>query len=117
LKVYVNPRYNGGIGEHDMAIAIFPPGTAPATIPLQTKTPQVGDEVLFIGYGGTGSGGGVGTKRMGVNTIRSLNRGVVHSRRRGSNPESGKDVSLIPGDSGGPLLHEGKLLGVASFHS
>jgi hypothetical protein len=114
LKVIHNPRYSG-TGVNDVAIAIFPRGTAQATAPVFFGRLGVGDDVFAVGYGCTNGGGSGGTKREGVAKIASLSNGVIGLRRSSDAPGSGNDVTLCPGDSGGPLFRNGAVVGIASF--
>jgi hypothetical protein len=116
-KVLIHPetRRTGRIGAYDIAVAIFPDNTAPATVPVYPQNPASGQEAVFVGYGQSNNGAGAGTKRMGRNKIRDVSGDVIRSRRSTSNAGSGEDVSVAPGDSGGPLFIDGHIAGITSY--
>lgn len=115
LKVIRHPKYNY-VGKNDITIAIFPKGTSPYWVEIYDGKASVGDEAILVGYGRNSSSGGSGVKRMGRTKLTRVGNGVLNSYRTTWNPGSGEDVSIAPGDSGGPLFLNGKLAGIASYH-
>ena len=115
LKVVHHPSYGGRLGINDVAIAIFPKGTSQHTAPLFNGSIRTGDDVFAVGYGCTNGGGSGGTKREGSAKIASLRNGVIGLVRQTNSPGAGSDVTLCPGDSGGPLFKNGAVVGIASY--
>ncbi len=120
-----NTNYSGGVSASDLAVVSFPADTAPATTAITDVAPKVGDVFTIVGYGQNrtfktpqgDSGSGSGTKRVGTNTVAALSGGFIRFAGvpgSSSNLEAGELVASGPGDSGGPLLINGKLAGVTS---
>jgi hypothetical protein len=98
------------------------------TIEVETQSINVGDRVEIVGYGTTqvtlSSTSGkqpaydvYGTRMIGRNTIQAIGRDTidVSGRLLGKNAKLMiEEATVLPGDSGGPLLKNGKLIGVAS---
>lgn len=83
------------------------PITDIATVKLATVLPRIGEECTAVGFGGsdTRQPSYKGIKRTGKLRVVSANRSAV---------VAGGGHSLDGGDSGGPLLCRGKIVGVAS---
>ncbi|MEO8798565.1 MAG: trypsin-like serine protease [Polyangiaceae bacterium] len=111
-RVVLPAGYDGGNGAGDLAVLILdsPASATPAKRgPLSAG--DVGKTVKMAGFGITGDGGGIGTKRFGTGKIISVASGAF---------EIGPSPSMTcQGDSGGPLLlPQGAgevLVGVTSF--
>lgn len=114
----------------DSAILLFPDDTAEATTSISANEPQIGDKVSFIGFGldvtvdDPAANTPVGfldiLKLYGSNTLEdplddvSPSRTLVAERNR-SAPGAAPDDSVVSfGDSGGPLLYENGITGIAS---
>lgn len=119
-KIFVNPGYPSAShspGTADSGFVVFPEGTFKNYHLIATVDLRVGDKVLLVGYSDQDlpqdqqKNGGV--KRFGFNTVASFE------------PEAQDDiitkytktfqgVGLSPGDSGGPMMKDCKVVGVAS---
>jgi len=113
IKVIRHPKYDY-TGKDDITVAIFPDGTAKHWLPVANTQVAVGTEVEFIGYGQYRPGVADYKKRYGTNKISSIRNGWITSSRSSVEVNSGKDVSVAPGDSGGTLKYKGSLIGVTS---
>lgn len=82
----------------DLAALTFQ-GTAP-TVPLATENPKLGDEVVVSGYGSSGKS----TYKASVGLINSVSRYVEGWYT--------VDAEARSGDSGGPVMADGHLVGV-----
>jgi hypothetical protein len=116
---------------HDVALVVFPSGTGDAITRgrgyygIAETSPQVGDKMLFVGYGQSATrvvrasdscgttlqGDGFGLKRRGSNQIaRATGETVVsngYASREAAAEASvgvGQQVIIRPGDSGGPWV-------------
>ena len=107
-RVFVHPGYTGNVGNdssNDLAIyklrdAVV--GIAP--IPIFRGTPQVGQILTLVGFGGggtgtTGSNGDFGTKRVGTTPIDEVSRTLILW-----NFDNNSESNTAPGDSGGPAF-------------
>lgn len=117
VKIHPKTQTTGRLGNYDIAVVVFPDNTAPATIPLKVTRVKAGDQALFVGYGMNSSRGGSGVKRAGRNVVEKVRNATIISSRSTSSPGSGEDVSVAPGDSGGPLFIDGAIAGITSWHS
>ncbi|HXH32763.1 MAG TPA: S1 family peptidase [Bacteriovoracaceae bacterium] len=92
------------------------------TLILAQRAPSTGDRVTMVGFGGNvcpvgGWATGLGTKRVGRNTIHRIDRGMCVTKGLTVPIQSADGSASIAciGDSGGPLLSsEGEILGVTS---
>lgn len=111
-RVVLPSAYDGGNGAGDLAVLIL--DSAASATPAKRGTLSSGDvgkTVKLAGFGVTGDGGGIGTKRFGTGKITSVKSGAF---------EIGPAPSMTcQGDSGGPLLlPQGggeRLVGITSF--
>lgn len=119
-------RLGDGVNQYDVAIVEFPAGTAPASIPVSKTQPKPGDALTIVGYGnnahystfsGDFDGTGSGIKRLGTNEVAFLDTdmiGFFGVTEEAPGLELGEYVASGAGDSGGPMLIDGKLIGVTS---
>ncbi len=114
LKVIATPEVRS-FDASDLAVAIFPDNTAPAIASMYRKKPKTGDRAVMVGYGQSFDGDDAGTKRKGTSTITAVDDGVIESTRTSRQRDSGIDVSVGPGDSGGPIFINGAIAGVTSW--
>jgi hypothetical protein len=109
----------------DLAVVVFPDGTAPAMLDIAAEAGAAGDEVTLVGFGITHLDEErrdedlTARKRVGHNVL--VENEVTRSHEdayflAGSAENGGDSAHAIAshGDSGGPLLLGGRLLGVAS---
>lgn len=122
-KIIMHPEYPKdalGYGKYytDVAVGIYPPGTAPENMiaKLATVPPKAGDPVRFVGYGQYvykgENGGGAGVRRYGENKVAWVdgsNKSIFKIEgipvAKGA-PGEELDAATAPGDSGGPLYNE-----------
>ncbi len=95
----------------DVAIVVFPENTSDDFIEIGTAPPKVGDPITYVGFGKTeledNNFQTVGFKNVAENVLSEVTEiGQLFS--------SGA-TGVRHGDSGGPLLIGGKLVGVASM--
>lgn len=92
------------------------------TLRLAQRAPTIGDKVTMVGFGGNvcpvgGWATGLGTKRVGRNTILQIEDGMSVTRGLTvplPSADGSAPIACI-GDSGGPLLSAtGEILGVTS---
>ena len=123
--VYRHPQWGEAgpaVNEFDVALVRFAEGISAGTTPLASSSPEPGDNVTVVGYGvssapvfGRADYSTLGIKRSGSNQVEFLEPGfirIVGTTRTGS--ADGSRASSALGDSGGPMLHEGRLAGVCS---
>ncbi len=55
-------------------------------------------------------------KKFGTTTVLSQDGSVLKTSSPNKEPDlpTGKDVGVVPGDSGGPLIHNNRIAGIAS---
>ncbi len=107
------PGTSDKVEPNDLAIVLFPPGTAKKWSRIASAPPKIGEKVNMLGYGSCTSwdGDDTGTRRCrGSNKISSL--GGSHGMIRTDNSNG---VAVSPGDSGGPMYRDDEsIIGVAS---
>jgi hypothetical protein len=107
--------YTGAFGHDaalkatDLAILVFAPGTAPATVQVAAAAPAAGDVVAMVGYGQNDVRdlGSLGVKRCGTNTVVGLAAGFIHLKGLPAAKDEvapGQQAASAAGDSGGPLF-------------
>jgi hypothetical protein len=116
----------------DIAVLVFPDVTAPAVAGIAATNPQADEEVTLVGYGATKTvdimtaADSDNGRRMGQSLIADSMPATPDDDRLifigGFTSEESEAVlgekSLVSkGDSGGPILHDGKLAGVLSSAS
>lgn len=83
-------------------VASNPPDVTPIAIAGEGEYPQAGDRVHFLGHGGGN------WRHFEVNV-----KGYTSRRESaGYNTQLCTDLRPIPGDSGGPIIYRGKLVGI-----
>lgn len=114
---------------NDIAVLVFPPNTAPASVRVADVRPEVGSRVMLLGYGGQEFGDVDPTtypprRAYGYNKIVAANYdpdwfpqeqlyiGEVNAQQ--STDANGEATLIQKGDSGGALIYDGKLVGVTS---
>ncbi|MBM4253478.1 MAG: S1 family peptidase [Deltaproteobacteria bacterium] len=118
--------------EIDLAVLIFPDNTAKYWLPLATTSVPAGTEVKLVGYGSSHAiypdkdNSTSVKKMMGYNKIAPLGpiegnlptKGLLFTFAWGEPGEAAKHgektVSGAPGDSGGPLIANGVIVGTVS---
>lgn len=116
----------------DAAVLVFAENVAPATAELETAAVNDQEDVTLVGYGIVALPGGAAPaaaeagaiqKREGRNTVftnEKIKSMLGPTLLVGGEPDAvalgyvNKHSLAGPGDSGGPLLHNGKILGVLS---
>jgi hypothetical protein len=105
----------------DLAILLFPPGTAPALSKLADVPPRVGDAITIVGYGQTdfiNNNDPDGNKRYGANTIHSISADnvIVHyeAPQDPSQLQPGQLAMSGRGDSGGPIFTQTGMVAITS---
>ena len=108
-KVYLNPGYNdsaiGSDSANDIAIyKLNEPVVGIAPMPIFRGTPQVGQLLTLVGFGGggtgtTGSNGDFGIKRVGTTPIDNVTPKLIEW-----NFDNNSESNTAPGDSGGPAF-------------
>lgn len=107
---------------YDLVVVLFPPGTAPAVLPLSPRAPAKGDELTIVGFGSdkliNESTSGLGEK------LPFIKKREGKTAYRTDTPPGdlievqaplGDGSATSRGDSGGPVLLDGRIAGVASF--
>lgn len=96
-------EYYGGGNSNDVALVILSQTVNNvAPMPIATKAPSVGQNIVLVGFGNTYEGSGnYGTKRMGNNTISQVGN-TTFSFNGSTNGKS----NVCNGDSGGPTFGE-----------
>lgn len=96
---------------YDVAVAVFPKGTFKAYALVATEKAALNDNLVFVGYSKYDLGAGKNNKRWGKNKISNFLSQITIVSRRGASADA---VGVSPGDSGGPIFKDCKVLGVAS---
>lgn len=117
-KIYINPEYlkvneNYSLGR-DTAYVVFPDDTFKNYFEIATDKVQLNDDVVLVGYSQYHlNPGSSSSKRFGYNKIADLEapaQNDIITQSRGQF----EDTGVSPGDSGGPMMRECKVVGVAS---
>ena len=117
-EIYAHPDYlklesQDGRGT-DFAWVVFPEGTFKYVFSMNSGAVAVGDQVVFVGYSEAKlNDPSKGSKRFGWNKVEKLlerDRLDIFTRYGGKFD----NVAVSPGDSGGPMLKNCQVTGVAS---
>ena len=107
--------------EKDIAVVLVPDGTAPALMALSPKPVAADDQLVMMGFG---------SDKPSANVLPGDDKGFEYYTKRKGRAKATADVNSDPtvlvqalasdsyislGDSGGPLLLNDRLAGVASF--
>jgi len=97
----------------DIAVVIFPRNTFKSWFPLATDDVKIGDKLALVGYSERNmTEQGKGSKRWGFNNVGAFTeQSVIVTHYRGT---ASAGVGVSPGDSGGPMFTDCKVIGVAS---
>lgn len=108
-KVFLHPNYNpnaiGSDSANDIAIyKLSEPVVGITPMPIYRGTPQVGQLLTLVGFGGggtgtTGSNGDFGIKRVGTTPIDQVTPKLIEW-----NFDNNSESNTAPGDSGGPAF-------------
>jgi V8-like Glu-specific endopeptidase len=107
---------------YDVAAMVFASDVAPGVVELAGESPAAGETATVVGYGQTNvdNGGVIENalqKRYGKNEVGEAKNGIITfvgpMFDNGLSPED-KGSGGAPGDSGGPLFVDGKVVGVVS---
>lgn len=103
----------------DVAVAVFPAGTAPASLRLLPRAAAADEEVSLVGFGRLDVADGTtsGVKRIGSNTVARVEGGFVFVLGVGGPQEGvkkGAKAASAAGDSGSPLLVGDGVAGVTT---
>jgi hypothetical protein len=130
IKIYEGNGIASNESYKDLAVVIFPDGTAPATMPILSRAAQHNEPADLYGFGRSAIDDGGETIPGDDHSIKrhGRNRVVRRTDLKGMYPETlllfgeasgnGTQGSLAShGDSGGPLVIEGSIAGIASTAS
>ena len=132
VSVHIHPQWISEskrkvVNQFDLGIVLFPPNTATEVASLAHQSPRSQEKVTIVGYGlpgyladGSEASVKVGTKRKGVNRIAGLFQGLIYIKdfsQKG--PDEGISelngwARTAPGDSGGPMFIDQKLVGITA---
>ncbi|NRA65963.1 MAG: trypsin-like serine protease [Pseudobacteriovorax sp.] len=117
----INRRNIATVTSNDLAILYFEDYVSEATTPIASAQPRRGETATIIGFGAdsirpAADDDSVGTKRKGTITIGGVSNFITFRgpSRTTCRTDCGIDVNSGPGDSGGPMLVDGELVGVTS---
>ncbi len=120
LDCFIHPRFPLGTGYYDIALVKFADNSFETEIPLADEIPETGQEFTIVGYGKFSFYSNIsdGKKRMGTNRLSKVGRRLdfvgVHKNQGPGDQGTGKNVANLPGDSGGPMLVNGRVIGVSA---
>jgi hypothetical protein len=117
-QVFANTKYfKGNDHKYDQAVIFVPKGTAKSTLELSFEDPILRSTVISVGYGKNSviESENDDKKRWGTNKIEGVEDDYVQIKGDCVNRADGRNVAPDKGDSGGPLLYEGKIIGTLSY--
>ncbi|GGK09899.1 trypsin [Pilimelia anulata] len=116
-RVVAAEAFNGGVGTDTRDLLLYrlaEPVAGATPVPLADADPPVGAEVRVYGWGRT-CADCPGTTVMKTATMRvTTTAGTDYKRGPAIGSEAGTG-RVAQGDSGGPMFHDGKLVGVTSM--
>jgi len=116
----LHPTYRRGTDGYDVAIVVFPPNSSTQFIPVSPTQARAGEELILVGFGkfDHNDGQSGGPKRTGRNRVLTIDqRGRIVFDGNVSPltaAGTGEDVVNSQGDSGGPMLINGRIIGISS---
>jgi len=116
-KVIWHPKWQGRSDNHthDLALVIFPSGTARKFAKIYPHVARKGDKITIVGYGGSRVQPGLSEailKRVGTNTLLGLaSDGSLLFKGPPFPDGKPNNAGIAPGDSGGPLFINGQIVG------
>jgi len=108
--VFYDSSFTNNATKYDLAWIAFPIGTFTDHYTLSTVEANTGDRFLAVGFGPTAADNNIPTLRYGMTSFTSNDDGKLITSRQ----QNFENSSLILGDSGGPILRDCKIAGVAS---
>jgi len=124
-NIYSHPRYNNLISDYDIAVLILNQGirfAKPLDLPSQNENIPGGTDAIISGWGALSDGGRM-FKQLRVVQVpivtsadckRAYGSLFITERMICAANQSGNKGSCV-GDLGGPLVADGKLIGIASW--
>jgi len=112
--VYFDSGWRGN-SERDIAWIAFPLGTFKDYYEVSGRSSTVGKQLIAVGYG-PGSSGRPPTLRYGITSFLSADGQSGTFLSQYDDSPTFDQVKLVHGDSGGPVLDDCKLGGVASMY-
>lgn len=112
-------KYNSEWYNYDVAIINMGANVASDFIPLSCNPPVKNDELTIVGFGKTDLYNDTNhftKKHYGTNKVDQVYQGRITftAPDKPSNPPTGQNVLNGLGDSGGPMIVNGKIVGVSS---
>ncbi|MGE0173308.1 MAG: trypsin-like serine protease [Oligoflexales bacterium] len=101
----------------DVGLVVFPEDTSANYSEITDEQAELGKKITIVGYGNNDNvtATGAGTKRLGTNTLKSFANGFLNFEGALKTTDaSGKNASAGPGDSGGPMFQDDKIVGITS---
>jgi S1-C subfamily serine protease len=122
VRTVIHPAYDATRADErqpsDLAIVYFPPGTSRSSMHISRRGVAVGAPVMMVGFGVDSRKSILkqGDKEVGSSVVDHIDQGYITSSCRSLVEvlPAGMCVALNGGDSGGPLLSGGEVIGVAS---
>ena len=127
-EIYRHPKWDDEfkkqqVNSYDLGIVRFEKGVASAVAEMGSSPVKRGDDLTVIGFGlnyvprnqNDIDPSSVGVKRLGTNSVMMLQGGFIYFQGATKTTDaSGNNANAAPGDSGGPMFIDGKLVGVTS---
>ena len=108
---------SGNAGAQDLAVLKIDAQSTEHIVPtmIAKDDPRFGATVTIVGFGRNqaGNDGELGIKRRGENHLSSVGDLLLITSTAADRSNSQR-ANIAPGDSGGPLLSDGRLIGVAT---
>jgi hypothetical protein len=105
FRAFVDSVHGGSLNDDDIALVTLQRAPPMAPLRLANTAPAAGEGLMLVGYGTVGGSDGAGTKRATRTRVAGLVDAYLlqaGSRWHGT----------CSGDSGGPALHEGRIVGI-----